>query len=334
VRRLTLIACIVFCASAASAQSLGDVARAEKERRTQGTTPKRVLTNEDLTREQILPAQPETAPLPRMTSTAPASASDVSQPAWNQQDAPGFSLGEHARAMRQQKDAAGTAQAQNPPAEQPALPNLRPAWTAAEQPGSSLGEHARRIRAERARRDAEATLADSGIPQDARATVPKPVASLPAPVAPAPKRDIPQPQPARPAPRTMLSVPSQIVVNRGDSLWKIARKYLGEGRLWIALWTANPELKNPDVIHPGQTLRFPAQDDVAQARSTRYNVRAAKSGTLRNKSVVRKAASQKKLAAQATTHSFQAQPAEVVFTSRVIAGQTVIVPVEKKTRAP
>jgi LysM repeat protein len=132
----------------------------------------------------------------------------------------------------------------------------------------------------------------------------------------------------------LLSVPSQIVVNRGDSLWKIARKYLGEGRLWIALWTANPEVQNPDLIHPGQTLRFPAQPDIAQARSTRYSVSAAKN-SISSRPVVRKAASQKKLAAQpAASAALPQQPAAVVFTSRVVAGQTVIVPVEKKTRAP
>lgn len=332
-RRLTLIACIVFCAGVASAQSLGDVARAEKERRAQNAAaPKRVLTNDDLQRERILPPQPPANDPQQADASPPQIAPDVPAPAWSQQNVPGFSLGEHARAMRRQKDAAREAQAQNAPPDQPALPNLAPAWTAAGQPGFSLGEHARRIRAERARRQAEATLADSGIPKDARAATPQPVANLPA--SPAPKRGIPPPQPARPAPRLLLSVPSQIVVNRGDSLWKIARKYLGEGRLWIALWTANPEVQNPDLIHPGQTLRFPAQPDIAQARSTRYSVSAAKN-SISSRPVVRKAASQKKLAAQpAASAALPQQPAAVVFTSRVVAGQTVIVPVEKKTRAP
>jgi uncharacterized YkwD family protein/spore coat assembly protein SafA len=43
-------------------------------------------------------------------------------------------------------------------------------------------------------------------------------------------------------------------VVRGDTMWKIADKYEVGTREII---TANPEVKNPDLIYPGQRLRVP-----------------------------------------------------------------------------
>ncbi len=45
-------------------------------------------------------------------------------------------------------------------------------------------------------------------------------------------------------------------VDDGDSLWKIAERMWGDGRLYVALYEANRELiPNPDLILPGQVLR-------------------------------------------------------------------------------
>lgn len=45
------------------------------------------------------------------------------------------------------------------------------------------------------------------------------------------------------------------VVARGDSLWKLAEQYYGDGRLWGKIWTENAEqISNPSLIFPGQTL--------------------------------------------------------------------------------
>lgn len=52
-----------------------------------------------------------------------------------------------------------------------------------------------------------------------------------------------------------------IRVPRGASLWTLARRYLGAGRLWTALWKANPQIQNPDRIRAGQLLRCPVLDD-------------------------------------------------------------------------
>ncbi len=48
------------------------------------------------------------------------------------------------------------------------------------------------------------------------------------------------------------------VVQKGDTLWKIADEYYGDGRLYTKIFEANRDvLKDPDKIKPGQELRIP-----------------------------------------------------------------------------
>ena len=49
------------------------------------------------------------------------------------------------------------------------------------------------------------------------------------------------------------------VVKSGDSLSKIAKAAYGEGKRWPEIYEANKQLigDNPNMIHPGQTLRIP-----------------------------------------------------------------------------
>ena len=44
----------------------------------------------------------------------------------------------------------------------------------------------------------------------------------------------------------------------GDSLSKIAKRELGDANKWKAIYEANrDQIKNPDLIHPGQVLNLP-----------------------------------------------------------------------------
>lgn len=44
----------------------------------------------------------------------------------------------------------------------------------------------------------------------------------------------------------------------GDSLSKIAQRFYGKAEDWRRIYEANRDtVKNPDLIHPGQTLRLP-----------------------------------------------------------------------------
>jgi nucleoid-associated protein YgaU len=47
-------------------------------------------------------------------------------------------------------------------------------------------------------------------------------------------------------------------VTKGDSLWKIAERYYGDGSLYPKIFEANRDvLKDPDRIKVGQRLRIP-----------------------------------------------------------------------------
>jgi nucleoid-associated protein YgaU len=48
-------------------------------------------------------------------------------------------------------------------------------------------------------------------------------------------------------------------VARGDSLSKIAKRFYGDGNRWQKIFDANrDQIKDPDLIQPGQKLKIPA----------------------------------------------------------------------------
>lgn len=46
-------------------------------------------------------------------------------------------------------------------------------------------------------------------------------------------------------------------VRPGDTLWGIARSRYGDGRCWVAVWRANPQIAVPGLIYPRQVLALP-----------------------------------------------------------------------------
>ncbi len=53
--------------------------------------------------------------------------------------------------------------------------------------------------------------------------------------------------------------PTFHTVEKGDTLWAISEKTLGNGALYEKIFEANkPMLTHPDKIYPGQVLRIPA----------------------------------------------------------------------------
>jgi nucleoid-associated protein YgaU len=62
------------------------------------------------------------------------------------------------------------------------------------------------------------------------------------------------PRPAPPAPPAEQTY----VVVAGDNLSKISKKFYGDANQWKRIFEANrDQIKNPDLIRPGQKLKVP-----------------------------------------------------------------------------
>ncbi|MGV2111765.1 5'-nucleotidase C-terminal domain-containing protein [Agrobacterium salinitolerans] len=91
----------------------------------------------------------------------------------------------------------------------------------------------------------------------APATTPAPAPAAPAATAPAPT--VPAATaPATTTPAATAAAASKYVVEKGDSLWKIAAEKYGDGALWSRIAKANT-LKHPNHIEIGEELELPAQ---------------------------------------------------------------------------
>jgi len=236
-----LIAIFVFGLATSSAQSLGDLARQERARvKTRSVNSSHVFTNEDLSRPKILEVVE-----PAQDASRPAA---VSAPA--------------------------TALAAPPPAPvlTDELQDAAPVWPV----GTPLGDVARYYRQQK-----ELRSAPPGTPVVAQSK-PKVIAPLQRSRTPqmplAPRQSARKNSPQQPLqkPKTMIAETAPIIrevvpegrmvrVNTGDSLWKLASRYLGDGNQWHLIASANPEIADPDRILAGQQIRLPGEPEAVAA---------------------------------------------------------------------
>lgn len=73
---------------------------------------------------------------------------------------------------------------------------------------------------------------------------------------------VPYVDPAAPPKVAEIVEPEELyyVIEKGDTLWKIAARFLGSGNRYPEIFEANREvILDPDKIFPGQKIRIPAK---------------------------------------------------------------------------
>jgi len=284
-----------FCAAALVLSSLGacvvcaqdvaEAARQEKARKAPAVrqkSHKHVYNNDDLKRAKILTPEQQARVAARKKDSAapspnqPAPALDATNS--NPNAVPAESLGAVARRYRREKAARESEQALKVPPRsgfpmnlsQPALaaPAIIPAPPGRRDPFSRPSHIQPRPPATSPHTFISAPSRPTSVvlPKNSAPIPPPPLRKLPAlalPVNPTPSAAIPRPAPAVPrafaAPKVLapVDVRANVTIQPGDSLWKLARKHLGQGSRWPDFLAVNASLVDPARIQPGATLLLP-----------------------------------------------------------------------------
>ncbi len=58
------------------------------------------------------------------------------------------------------------------------------------------------------------------------------------------------------SPEASANLPDQYIIQPGDTLWDISRKFFGKPDNWPSLWSINEQITNPHWIYPGNVIAF------------------------------------------------------------------------------
>lgn len=62
------------------------------------------------------------------------------------------------------------------------------------------------------------------------------------------------------------------VVKPGDTLENLAQRTYGDQSVWSEIWKANPQVKDPHMIRPGETILLPKQRSIAEIKQMERRV--------------------------------------------------------------
>ena len=300
---------------AQDSQSAAEAARQEKARKSaQQKKGSHVYTNEDLKQSQILTPQ-DRSRVEARKNNSPAAPGKPSDPSVNaEKNSAPESLGEVARRYRRRQlensQAAEAAAKSQPPSRFP-MALSQPSFAVPVEPVAprlSPDSHPRQSlktlpRISSSRRDPfsrqtispalpnERNLLSPNLSAPARPSLSLRDAAPHAPAvhtnapAPAPKLLLPsKPMPAHPsvalsaAPAiNRLATSKAILIQPGDSLWKLARRHLGSGSRWNELLASNPTISDPHHIQPGALLVVPATELRSRAQPSSITVHSGDS---------------------------------------------------------
>jgi nucleoid-associated protein YgaU len=237
--------CILFGTTNCNAQDVAEAAKQERARKEgQQKHPKHVYTEDDLRRLRILTDEDRVRLEAKHKQQTPPVVEKQPE-AIDAQSAPAqLPLGEIARQYRKQKQAREPQQSaefhlpfSSPPLATPIRP-VRPIAHPANRKDPFL-----------------------------RPSVIQPSISPPAPSLIAPSR-----------PPAQISHPSgpilhAVMVQRGDSLWKLAQQNLGKGSRWHELLVVNPTIVNPTQIRVGAQIYLATRYPPARGEASKISIR-------------------------------------------------------------
>ncbi len=236
----------VYCNLSAQDQDVAEAARQQQAHKSQQpAAPRHVYTDEDLKRPLILTpedkklAEGHRKELPARAAKNPA-AIDATNPTPE-------SLGEVARRYRKEKAAREAHAAKKAPAP-----------FQIELPASAFAEPKRSVAPLRAPSPASrpVVVAPETAPTHRLAAPSRLSPFSPRPTMPSSASPVPSVNPSTLVPSREFQ---QLQVRPGESLWRIARRYLGDGARWQELLALNPSLAtHPDSLVAGSTVIVPA----------------------------------------------------------------------------
>jgi nucleoid-associated protein YgaU len=60
-----------------------------------------------------------------------------------------------------------------------------------------------------------------------------------------------------------------LIIRKGDNLWRVSRRFYGAGRSYTLIYSANrDQIRDPDLIYPGQVLSIPSREEEAPTPGT------------------------------------------------------------------